>query len=117
MYSRRWLLAAPIATLVFPTSAFGQEAVGGVLNGITASFDVSQAITRQLTDAITALQPKKFKKKDRKAIRDQLANIREFDGITGKMSFNDQSGDPIKCAVVVKISPAGKFEFYRMVCP
>lgn len=56
-------------------------------------------------------------KKDRKAIRDQLANIREFDGITGRMSFDGKSGDPTKCAVVVKISPAGKFEFHRMVCP
>jgi len=56
-------------------------------------------------------------KKDRKAIRDQLANIREFEGITGKMSFDGKSGDPTKCAVVVKISPAGKFEFHKMVCP
>ena len=31
-------------------------------------------------------------KKDRKAIRDQLAKIREFDGITGKMSFNGKTG-------------------------
>lgn len=56
-------------------------------------------------------------KKDRKAIRDQLANIREFEGITGKMSFDGKTGDPTKCAVVVKISPAGKFEFHKMVCP
>jgi len=56
-------------------------------------------------------------KKDRKAIRDQLASIREFEGITGKMSFDGKTGDPTKCAVVVKISPAGKFEFHKMVCP
>ncbi len=56
-------------------------------------------------------------KKDRKAIRDQLAKIKEFDGITGKMSFDGKTGDPIKCAVMVKISPAGKFEFHKMVCP
>ncbi|MGA2956292.1 MAG: ABC transporter substrate-binding protein [Thermodesulfobacteriota bacterium] len=56
-------------------------------------------------------------KKDRKAIRDQLAKIKEFDGITGKMSFDGKTGDPVKCAVMVKISPAGKFEFHKMVCP
>ena len=56
-------------------------------------------------------------KKDRKTIRDQLANVREFEGITGKMSFDGKSGDPTKCAVVVKVSPAGKFEFHKMVCP
>jgi branched-chain amino acid transport system substrate-binding protein len=56
-------------------------------------------------------------KKDRKAIRDQMAKIREFDGITGKMSFDGKSGDPTKCAVIVKISQEGKFEFYKSVCP
>ena len=45
------------------------------------------------------------------------AKIKEFDGITGKMSFDGKTGDPVKCAVMVKISPAGKFEFHRMVCP
>jgi branched-chain amino acid transport system substrate-binding protein len=56
-------------------------------------------------------------KKDRKAIRDQLAKIKEFDGITGKMSFDGKTGDPVKCAVIVKISQEGKFEFYKSVCP
>jgi len=56
-------------------------------------------------------------KKDRKAIRDHLAMIKEFDGITGKMSFDGKTGDPVKCAVMVKISAAGKFEFHKMVCP
>jgi branched-chain amino acid transport system substrate-binding protein len=56
-------------------------------------------------------------KKDRRAIRDQMAKIREFEGVTGKMSFDGKTGDPAKCAVVVKISQAGKFEFYKSVCP
>jgi len=55
--------------------------------------------------------------KDRQAIRDQLAKIKEFDGITGKMTFTGKSGDPIKCAVIVKISPEGTFNFYKSVCP
>jgi branched-chain amino acid transport system substrate-binding protein len=56
-------------------------------------------------------------KKDRKAIRDQLAKLKEFEGITGKMSFDGKTGDPVKCAIMVKISPEGKFEFHKMVCP
>jgi len=54
--------------------------------------------------------------KDRKAVRDAFAKIKEFDGITGKMTFTE-NGDPIKCAVVVKISDAGEYEFYKSVCP
>lgn len=54
--------------------------------------------------------------KDRDAIKDQLTKIRDFDGITGKMTFTPE-GDPSKCAVVVKINPKGEFEFYQSVCP
>jgi branched-chain amino acid transport system substrate-binding protein len=55
--------------------------------------------------------------KDRKAIRDQLAQIKSFEGITGKMTFTGKSGDPIKCAVIVKINPDGAFTYYKSVCP
>ncbi len=54
--------------------------------------------------------------KDRDAIREQLAKITDFDGITGKMTFKAH-GDPIKCAVVVKISANGEFEFFKSACP
>jgi branched-chain amino acid transport system substrate-binding protein len=54
--------------------------------------------------------------KDRKGIRDELAKIKEFDGITGKMTFTED-GDPIKCAVIVRISEKGEYEFYKSVCP
>jgi branched-chain amino acid transport system substrate-binding protein len=54
--------------------------------------------------------------KDRIAVRDALASIKDFDGITGKMTFTED-GDPIKCAVVVRISDAGEFEFFKSVCP
>ncbi len=55
-------------------------------------------------------------KKDRKAIRDALAKIKDFDGITGGMTFTEE-GDPIKCAVIVRISDKGEYEFYQSVCP
>jgi branched-chain amino acid transport system substrate-binding protein len=49
-------------------------------------------------------------------VRDALAAIKNFEGITGTMTFTEQ-GDPIKCAVIVKISDEGEFEFYEQVCP
>jgi branched-chain amino acid transport system substrate-binding protein len=52
-------------------------------------------------------------KVDRKCVRDALAKIKDFDG---KMTFTEE-GDPIKCAVIVKISDAGEFEFYKQACP
>ena len=55
-------------------------------------------------------------RKMRKAIRDGLAAIKTFDGITGSSKFDEQ-GDPIKCAVVVKISDTGTFVFEESVCP
>jgi branched-chain amino acid transport system substrate-binding protein len=45
-----------------------------------------------------------------------MARIKEFEGITGKMTFTEE-GDPVKCAVIVKISDQGEFEFYKFVCP
>ncbi|MDD2695168.1 MAG: ABC transporter substrate-binding protein [Anaerolineales bacterium] len=53
---------------------------------------------------------------DRKCARDALAKIKDFEGITGKMTFTEE-GDPIKCAVIVKISDQGEFTFYKSVCP
>lgn len=55
-------------------------------------------------------------KKDRKAVRDALAKIKNFNGITGAMTFTED-GDPIKCAVIVRISDKGEYEFHKSVCP
>ncbi len=53
---------------------------------------------------------------DRKCVRDALANIENFNGITGDMTFTEE-GDPVKCAVIVRISEEGSFTFYEQVCP
>lgn len=53
---------------------------------------------------------------DRKAVRDAMAKIKAFEGITGKMTFTEE-GDPIKCAVVVRITESGEFAFHKSVCP
>jgi branched-chain amino acid transport system substrate-binding protein len=56
-------------------------------------------------------------KTDRKCVRDALAQISDFKGITGNMTFTAGSGDPQKCAVIVKISDTGEFTFYKQICP
>lgn len=52
---------------------------------------------------------------DRTCIRDGMAEIEDFEGITGNMSFDDQ-GDPIKCAVIVQIE-GSEVSFFDEVCP
>jgi branched-chain amino acid transport system substrate-binding protein len=52
---------------------------------------------------------------DRTCIRDGMAAIKDFEGITGRMSF-DEEGDPIKCAVIVRIEE-GEFVAYKSACP
>ena len=54
--------------------------------------------------------------KDRDAVKDKLTAIKDFDGITGKMTFSP-GGNPSKCAVIVKISDKGEFEFFKSACP
>jgi len=53
---------------------------------------------------------------DRQCVRDALASITDFEGITGNMTFTEE-GDPIKCAVIVRISDTGEYEFYKSACP
>jgi branched-chain amino acid transport system substrate-binding protein len=77
------------------------------------TWDATHIVLKAIQDVGT-VHPKL--KEERKAIRDAMAAIPEFNGITGNMKFNDQ-GDPIKCAVVVRINEEGKFVFTEQVCP
>jgi len=52
---------------------------------------------------------------DRADIRDALAGIDMYEGVTGVMSFDEQ-GDPIKCAVIIEIKD-GAFTYYDSACP
>lgn len=47
-------------------------------------------------------------KVDRQAVRDALAKIPKYNGITGTMQFQPGSGDPIKSAVILQVKD-GKF--------
>ena len=55
-------------------------------------------------------------KKDREAVKDALAKLTDFKGITGTMTFTAE-GDPKKCAVIAKINDKGEYEFFDSVCP
>ncbi|MBN1538486.1 MAG: ABC transporter substrate-binding protein [Anaerolineales bacterium] len=54
---------------------------------------------------------------DRTCVKDALSKVTGFEGITGTMTFTPGSGDPSKCAVIVKINDKGEFTFYKQSCP
>ena len=54
-------------------------------------------------------------KLDREAVRDALAAITAYEGVTGTMQFKG-TGDPIKSAVVIQIKN-GKFTYYQTAKP
>jgi branched-chain amino acid transport system substrate-binding protein len=76
-------------------------------DGIAAlSYDAGRLLCAAITQA---------KSLDRKKVRDALASIHEFEGVTGKMKFAG-SGDPTKSAVILQIKD-GKFKYYATVQP
>lgn len=52
---------------------------------------------------------------DRDAVRDALARITNYEGVTGTMTFTG-TGDPIKSAVFIQIK-GGKFTYYDSIAP
>lgn len=55
-------------------------------------------------------------KVDRQAVRDAMATIPKFDGVTGTMKFEEGSGDPIKSAVILQVK-GNSFVFYANANP
>ena len=55
-------------------------------------------------------------KVDRQAVRDALASIPHYEGVTGTFQFKEGSGDPIKSAVMLQIK-GGKFVYYATEQP
>lgn len=55
-------------------------------------------------------------KVDRQAVRDAMAKISNFDGVTGTMKFTEGSGDPVKSAVILQIKD-GKFVYVTNATP
>jgi branched-chain amino acid transport system substrate-binding protein len=52
---------------------------------------------------------------DRQKVREALATIQKFEGVTGTMDFKNM-GDPIKSAVILQIKD-GQFKYYATVQP
>ncbi|MEI7634120.1 MAG: ABC transporter substrate-binding protein [bacterium] len=89
------------------------------INSYTAKYgnppDDVAALTYDTFGLLTqALQ--KAGKIDRQAVRDAMAKITDYQGVTGNMQFKEGSGDPIKSAVIVQIKD-GKFSFYAFAHP
>jgi branched-chain amino acid transport system substrate-binding protein len=55
-------------------------------------------------------------KVDRQAVRDAMAQIPSYDGVTGSMQFKEGSGDPIKSAVILQIKD-GAFHWFANAKP
>ncbi|MFH0782685.1 MAG: ABC transporter substrate-binding protein [Pseudomonadota bacterium] len=53
---------------------------------------------------------------NRAAIKDKLAAIKGFEGVSGTLDMN-VAGDPVKSAVVILINDKGEFESYKIVNP
>jgi len=84
-----------------------KAAYGYVPDDVAAlSYDAVRIVLQAIQDAgITGnLQ------KDRQAIRDAIASMKDFPGITGNITF-DSNGDPKKPAVVVRVNENGEFEY------
>jgi branched-chain amino acid transport system substrate-binding protein len=55
-------------------------------------------------------------KPDRQTVRDALAKVQGYEGVTGRMQFREGSGDPIKSAVILQIRD-GRFAWYADAQP
>ncbi len=100
--------APDIATEVGQTfiSAY-EELYGAKPDDVAAlTYDAFQLLFTAITEAQST---------ERADIRDALANIQLYEGVTGIMSFDEQ-GDPIKCAVIIQIKD-GAFTYYDSACP
>lgn len=53
---------------------------------------------------------------NRAALKDQLAGIKGFEGVSGTLDMN-VGGDPAKSAVIIKINDKGEFESYKVENP
>ncbi len=53
---------------------------------------------------------------DRVTLRKKIASVTKFDGVTGTLGYHG-TGDPAKCAVLIKIDGNGLFTAHDTVCP
>jgi branched-chain amino acid transport system substrate-binding protein len=84
-----------------------EELYGAKPDDVAAlTYDAFQLLFQAIRDAQSL---------ERVDIRDALAAIELFEGVTGIMSFDEQ-GDPVKCAVIIQIKDDA-FTYYDSACP
>ena len=54
--------------------------------------------------------------RDRSSLRDQIAATKNFEGVTGTLSYPG-NGDPTKCTIIAKIDENGQFVNHDIFCP
>ncbi|MBI5443532.1 MAG: ABC transporter substrate-binding protein [Deltaproteobacteria bacterium] len=85
-----------------------QKAYGGVPDDVAAlTYDAFGLLWTALKNA---------GKSDRESVRNALAVVPNYEGVTGKMQFKQGSGDPIKSAVILQIKN-GKFVYFANAAP
>lgn len=109
----------------------GNFAAGGVVGVAKKFVDVYQKEYNELPDEVSALTwdsilvlLKAIQNtggltgkllQDRLLIKDQLKILKKYDGVTGEINFNG-SGDPDKCAIIIKIDDQGLFTHHETIC-
>lgn len=53
---------------------------------------------------------------DRLKLKEKISAVKKFQGVTGTLQYQG-TGDPVKCAVLVKIDEKGLFTTHDTVCP
>lgn len=97
--------ATPAATKFI---AAYREKYGSVPDDVAAlTYDAFGLLAQAVTAAGTA---------DRQAVRDALSKIEDFEGVTGRMKFQNGSGDPVKSAVILQVKD-GRFTWFSNAEP
>jgi branched-chain amino acid transport system substrate-binding protein len=97
--------AAPVARRFI--QAF-KTAYGGMPDDVAALTYDSFGLFRQAVSEAGKI--------DRQAVRDALAKIEKYEGVTGDMQFREGSSDPVKSAVVLRIKD-GSFVYFANAHP
>jgi len=97
--------ATPVATKFIQTYQAAYNAVPDDVAALT--YDAFQLLFQAIKSAGSL---------DRQAIRDAMARIPRYDGVTGIMQFKEGSGDPVKGAVILQIK-GGRFTYFATANP
>jgi branched-chain amino acid transport system substrate-binding protein len=83
-------------------------------HGAANDFDVGSALAYDAV-MIAAAAIEKAQSATPENIRAALAETRDYEGVTGRISF-DENGDPLKCAVIMEIED-GNAHYLKTLCP